>query len=310
MNPYSKNPLSEAFHIYVDGSIPISSREFRIASNVLYKEIYPIALNVAYGFNNIHIEPEELINTFMIRLYQNKRSQPFEKINGVPSYVKTALTNIAIDIYRREIKYIAPEDDSGKRQRKQSLDVKNDDGKTLYDYISAPEEEEEENNAWDILAPIQEQLENYLYEKEIYFLSHKTPKGKKTFEQEANNFQAYRDNQYSPSGSPYKKFTRQRTRMLEHLEEKRDTLLVLTPSAANFLEEFAQEQNLATLKSEVQDDLDSTKQERRIQARFDLLAFYQYTKGNSYDENDPIARALFINAITSLFHEQLYRTQR
>ena len=305
--------LSEAFHIYIDRRISTSSKEFHQAAETLWEKSFPIASIVAHKFNNIPLEPEELISILMSRLYDNKRCQPPTEIKGVRSYVRTAFENIAIDIWRREIRHIAPEEAnrSGKPSRRTrilSLDQTNDDGKTLHDFIATPEEE---HNVWKPLLPLQDKLETYLYEKEIYLISsHSTPKGKRTFEQEAILFRKYRDNEYSPTGSPYKKFARQRTIMLEHLEEKRNKLLESVPQAFKFLQKLATEHKLQQLKIDIQEDADSTKKERVIQYHFDLLSFYQYTKEKPYDESDPMAYALFINAITSLFQEQLYRTQR
>ena len=308
MNPHSKNALYEALHIYIDRRIPRSSREFRVASSIVWEQSYPIASIVCQKFSNIpNLEPSELISILMMRLL-NKRNEPFSEIKGARSYVKRAFENIATDSWRSESRHISPESSSGNKSKMLYLDQENEDGKTLLDFIAAPEEEH--NDAWDVLNPLQEQLESYLYEKEIYLLAHRTPKGKRTFEQEAILFRKYRDNEYSPTGSPYKKFTRQRTRMLDHLEDKRGNLLQVTPEAADFLDLFAKEHNLQQVKLDIQDDADSVKKERRIQYHFDLLAFHKYMKVKSYDENDPMAHALFMNAVVSLFHEQLYRTQR
>ena len=255
--------LSEAFHIYIDRRISNSSKESHQAAQILWEKSFPIASIVAHKFNNIQLEPEELVSILMSRLYDNKRRQPPTEIKGVRSYIRTSFENIAIDIWRREIRHIAPEeaDRSGKPSRRTripfSLDQANDDGKTLHDFIATPEDE---HNAWEVLLPIQDKLETHLYEKEIYLISsHNTPKGKRTFEQEAILFRKYRDNEYSPTGSPYKKFARQRTIMLEHLEDKRNTLLESVPEAFKFLKRLATEHKLQQLKLDIKEDTDSTK---------------------------------------------------
>jgi hypothetical protein len=299
--------LKEAFHIYIDSNTPRGSRKFNLAAKSLWEGLVPLASIIRHEFNNIFIEQGVLISTFMTRLL-NKRNEPFSEVKGVKSYVRTALKNIARDLWRKEAKHSVPESASGVRMRTVSLDQENEDGRSLHHFIAAPKEEQ--HNAWNLLSPIQDQLESYLYEQEVYRLQHRTPKGKRTFEKEASLFKKYRDNEYSPVGSPYKKFTRQRTRMLEHLEEKQMQLLKSAPKANQFLTNLAKEHKLEELKQDTQEDLDSTKKKRVIQFHFDLLAFYQYTKGKSYDESDPMAYSLFINAITSLFQEQLYRTQR
>lgn len=299
--------LTEAFHIYIDSKISEHSKQFRLAANTLWEVLTPLASITRHEFNNIFIEPGTLTSTLMIRLL-NKRKEPFAEVKGVKSYVKTAFKNIATDIWRKESKHNNPESSTGIRMRTLSLDQERDDGRSLHHFIAAPKEVQ--HRSWDILSPIQDQLEDHLYEKEIYHLQHRTPKGKRTFEKEAALFKKYRDNEYSPNGSPYKKFTRQRTRMLEYLEEKRMQLLESTPKAEQFLTNLAKKHQLEELTQEIRGDIDSTKKKRIIQFNFDLLAFYQYTKDRPYDESDPMAYSLFINAITSLFQEQLYRTQR
>ena len=292
----------EAFDIYTDNRHTIQSRTFQEASFLLWNHVGKVASSIAAKYH-IRVDADEMTSIFLCRLAK-KRAEQFVHISGKSSYIGTALRNISIDLYRAESKHITPETDSG-RSSTVSLDQSLDEGRQLHELIAAPIKEDD---PIPNLEALENQLEIQLYEIEINNVQHRTPKGRLTFLSEAKLFRAYRDKQYDPKKSFYKKFDRQRELMKAYLEQQWHSLFLGNDEAMQQLEQYSNSPQIEPLFNSVNQQADAEKQERLLSYMLSLAVLYRY--GNEVNSEDLTYQALRINCLRCLFTHQMYRTKR
>lgn len=253
---------------------------------------------------------DEVVSIVLQRLYK-RRNQP-APIQFPKSYIKQAVLNAYIDIYRRDKRQRS--DPQNPNQSTLSLDSNINENQTLLDIVV--NSSNESSNALSIeleesLESLYQHLQHLLYNdiRLTVGQTFKYDKGRNTFLSYSQYLPDFRDNQYSPSNASEKrKFDRQRDIFMEFLEAQ------ITASRKNIvIESWIQNQRQ---QSQIQAlEITSERERRKCEADLAVATLYKYIHtswiaNQTLDLSNPIIYGLTMHALYHILNLEAFRTIR
>ena len=312
-----KNNLEQSLHIITNREYSMSSREFQQSSRILWNEIVVMAVKINPK------KAEEMTSTLFMRL-MNRRQAAFQPIATPKAYVYTALKNIQKDIWRSEKRTAGFTDHLGEYHHHRSLDeFVADSNQSLHEKIAAPLMDYcEEDDGILQLSGLKEMVRVHLFHSEPNNVPAKSRKGRRTFLTAAEDFESFASGTckiHEPT--QYKKFDRQRKKMLAHLEAK---LPSVESKAYRYIVEFLSNNDLFTkrehkIKEAKKDEkVNPVIVHRQIEVEFVFRALLDYLdrQGKTYGveiadlQKNKIASGLLAHCQYQLFYLEMFRTKK
>ena len=311
--------LATAINLIADRSISEHSFQFRDAYSAASAQLTVRAsakskrfYTLADGTANVCLETA--VSTVLFRIY-NRRNQPARgTIESPVGYAMTAIHNQLLDQYRQNKRQLGLHVSD---HHFVSIDRLRTDEKgnqsTLESRIADTKETELSTYGLMVeeLDQLEAQLSIVLYSQEIHTVCRPTPKGKRSFIELISRLQDFQNRRYSPKGSEYKKFDRQRVIYQQHLTEKCEAALGQAPRAGISLQELAELEATDLTSSNQTTEHEEERANRTFRYKIALVALYlEMEQGCSSTDHREVVEALQLNAMLQLYCHQNYRTQR